>query len=136
MDNATAYARWYERHKKELAQKRKSRYDGDPQYRKVVLDRAKKYREERRAPLPPQYVFTQKSLAQYLNMTPVIVRSWYSKDYYPEPFRYGPKLYFTQAQANLLKPLAKFLSDRGHKVRAAKDKADLQSIISTIYTNW
>jgi len=41
------YRRWYERNKKELAKKRKSRYHEDDGYRQRVLEQNKSYREKK-----------------------------------------------------------------------------------------
>ena len=48
-DRTEYYKGWYEEHKDELSEKRKTSYDSDPQYRKKVLSQSAKYRERQRS---------------------------------------------------------------------------------------
>lgn len=41
------YKEWYAEHKKEISDKRKKRYQEDPDYKQKVLDQNRKYREEK-----------------------------------------------------------------------------------------
>lgn len=42
------YAEWYEQNKEKLAEKRKKRYEEDPEYKQKVLDQSASYREKNR----------------------------------------------------------------------------------------
>lgn len=131
------YQRWYEKHKQELSQKRKLRYQNDPAYRQKILDRKHKQLEKAKAEHQPPagYVHTMQDVADGLGVTVWTIREWRKKGYFPAPLKCGRNLLFTDAQFYLLRKLEDFLQAHGKRLsRASRDK--LQDEINLIHANW
>jgi hypothetical protein len=133
----TAYQRWYKNHKHELAEKRRERYQNDPEYRQKALDRKAKQLEKHRAlnQRPAGYNHTLQDMAKHLDVTVWTLREWRKKDYFPEPMKVGRNLLFTDTQLGLLGALQQFLKEHGKRLsRASREK--LQDVTNFIHANW
>ena len=109
--------RYYEIHKDDLADKRKKKYEDDPEHRQACIDRAKEYyklnREEirkknRRSPWAvwpdgkEEEAFQISALCDGLGKRPLTVRLWIREGKIPDtPLRRNRIRYYTQAMISL-----------------------------------
>jgi hypothetical protein len=104
----TAFKRWYDKNKRVLSEKRKARYRNDPEYRAKALENRK--RQIARTPkvrdaLPKSYKYNLVGVSEWLNVSIWRLRDWRSKGYFPEPYKHGHELWFTDHQALMLSDL-------------------------------
>lgn len=131
-----AYARWYERNKEALSEKRKRRYREDPEYRKACLERkAKQSRARSVPPVPEVYTHNFKEAAEALDVSLYKLRNWREKGHFPEPYYHPKGRYFTEAQLNLLQELRDFHEDHSRPY-SEDEKVKLQEISDLIHANW
>jgi hypothetical protein len=133
-----AFKRWYEKNKQALAEKRKARYRNDPEYRAKALENRKKQiarTPKVRDALPESYKYNLVGMSEKLNVSIWRLRDWRGKDYFPEPYKHGRELWFTDHQALLLGDLGKFFQN--HNGRITKTNEDeLQELVGFIAVNW
>lgn len=131
----SAYSRWYERNGQKLSKARRLRYHNDAQYRQDALDRAKKQRAEKKKPSDGKTITFGKA-AELLDISTVTLRSWKSKDYYPEPTRHGRHIAFSSEQVAALSKLKEVFVLYGWNMKSEAAKKALDDEISLIYANW
>lgn len=136
-EKPNSFKKWYSKNKEALAEKRRERYRNDPVYRAKALANRKKQVE--RTPkmkdmLPDEYVYSMPTLAEHLDISVWKLREWRRRGFFPEPFKHGREIYFTQAQANLLGELDKFLVSKSGRV--SDDDMELQEMIGYVVVNW
>jgi hypothetical protein len=103
------YEKWYEENKDEVADRRKSRYENDPGYRKKVLERSANYRERQRTVTQVRISRHQKprmfklngrdvalysigAFAGYINRSVQSINHWEKKGLLPRtPYRVGER---------------------------------------------
>lgn len=128
----TAFGRWYEQNKTDLAARRRKRYKEDPEYRQKAKDNANRSRRRVIEGEPPeQYQYTFDDVAVELGVSVYTLRDWRRRGYFPEPFRHNQRLYFSSAQLALLHDLKEFLSGGG-----ARRPDDLEVMKNTVFMNW
>lgn len=130
------YSDWYQKNKKNLLKKRKSRYENDKEYREAALRRSKEQRDRKRQQ-KENYLhnvpFTD--AAQQLGVTVWVLREWRSKNYFPEPKKRSGRLWFQPSQVELLERIRVFFEEHGVRVTEAKRSA-LEDVINFVYSNW
>lgn len=127
-----AFKKWYEKGKDKLSEKRKQRYQTDPEYRAKYLARAAKRRAEfpppSRAGQPrirevggkPQEVFSIGETSQMIGIGPQTIRQWEAAGTIPPPSVEGVHRLYTNTQIKQLKELAQ-LSHEHRYDRAGRD---------------
>lgn len=134
----TSFTKWYATHKLELAAKRKKRYESDPVYREKAIKNAANYRVKQQSqidPVPVQYTFTLSLTAKALGVAVTTLRKWQEKGYFPVPYEYRGRMYFTDNQVGLLKGLVKFMRGHGRSLTTASIR-QLSSMTDFLTVNW
>lgn len=137
-NNRSPFGKWYDQHKDSLSEKRKQKYQDDPEYRKKAIARARRYRQDKsksRTDLPHEYKYSAREAADTLGVTTNELRAWRLRDHYPTPFELLGRTYFTEKQVSLLKNLENFLSSKGPKIKQS-DREDFENLKAMIYANW
>ena len=130
----TAFDRWYSKNAGKLSEKRKTRYHSDPTYRQQAKDRAAKARSKKPQVVSPNKKFGE--VAELLEVSTVTLRSWKSKDYYPEPRREGRYVVFTTEQVDLLIGLREVFVKHLWNMKPEVAQTDLENTVRLIYANW
>lgn len=131
-----AFKEWYAENKQAVSQKRKERYQNDPEYRQKVLARAAAHREKTGGEsIPHGYSKCFADAAEHLGITLWQLRWWREKNYFPEPHDHQGKKWFTENQLALIGQLQSFLSGAGRRINRS-ERENLESLISLIYGNW
>lgn len=136
-DGNEAYKRWYAKHRKELSERRKLRYQNDPEYRAKALAQKKKQMERLREQhkVPEGYTLSLQSIAESLGVTIWTLREWRKKDYFPEPLKAGRNLLFTENQLGLLSHIEAFIKGAGK--RLSRDQREkLVDVVNFVHANW
>lgn len=137
-NSTNAFKTWYQKNKQALSEKRKERYKNDPEYRAKALENRKKQIE--RTPKlkdsrPEIYTHNFAQAAEFLGVSSWRLRNWRENSYYPEPYKHGRELWFTQQQVYLLKDIVTFFDK--HSARMTKDIEDeLQELVAFVAVNW
>lgn len=129
------FSGWYAKNRQRLSEKRRERYQSDPELRKRMIENATRRRAETRKAPPDGYTHTFDRTSKELGVPVWTLREWRRKNYFPEPLEFGRGVYFTQNQILLMKKLAEFFQTHGPRLRAL-DRGELQKIVSLIYSNW
>src|SRR5438270_219129 len=120
----SAYQKWYREHKQQLSQQRKQRYAEDAEYRKQRLEASRRYRRgERTLPVPADAPISLAQAAERIDIGTSTLREWRRKEVFkqklvPEAKYYKGRVWFTEKQVELLKPLKEFF--RKYKMRPPK----------------
>lgn len=105
------YEQWYKENRDEVAKKRKQRYESDPDYREMVLERSAKYRERQRevtqVRVPRHHkprmfqregdekkvpLYSIGAFASYINRSVQSINHWESNGLLPRtPYRVGKR---------------------------------------------
>ena len=132
----TGFKNWYSKNKEELAEKRAKQYREDPAYREKVLQRSREYRANNRTETTPEgYEQHMAGAAEVIGVTVWTLREWRKKNYFPEPFEFKGKLWFTGNQLHLLTSLRQFFDEHGVRT-AAHNRGALDLLTQVIYANW
>lgn len=137
-EKPTAFKKWYENNRAALAEKRHQRYLNDPEYRaKALANKAAQTAKVKafRLPLPPEYTHTLETLSEGLGVTVWTLREWRKKKYFPEPYKYGQNVCFTEDQVALLQTLKTFFDEHGNR-SAKRNQEALDNLVSLIFANW
>lgn len=136
--NSTPFKTWYKKNKKALSEKRKERYKNDPEYRAKALEnrrrqieRTPKVRDSR----PEVYTHSFAQAAEAIGVSTWRLRSWRDNNYYPEPYKHGRELWFTQQQVYLLKDIVTFFDKHSARMTKAAEE-DLQELVAFVTVNW
>lgn len=135
----TAFARWYKNHKDSFNQKRRNRYQTDPEYKQRMIDAAKKTRQAKKKttiPRPPHYTITQLQAAEELGVTIWTLQNWRRKSYFPAPFSDNEGVWFTENQIELLEILQNYYVQQSIKRLTEHQKNDIEQIAQHIHANW
>lgn len=133
-DRATA--RWYEKNKKRLSEKRKKLYAEDPEYRQRALEASRRRRDGE--PTPPKPSDAQISFAEAAERIGIGVSTLHEyrrKKLFPDPKHYCGRLWFNQKQVLLLKNLKEFFRAHGKKPWKIKLQR-LKEVVASIWANW
>jgi hypothetical protein len=136
--STTPFKIWYSKNKQKLSEKRKERYKNDPVYREKALERRKE--QIKRTPKlkdsrPDVYTFSFTQTAEALEISTWRLRSWRDNDYYPEPYKHGREMWFTQQQVYLLKDVVKFFDKNGPRLTKEAEE-ELQELVAFVAVNW
>jgi hypothetical protein len=133
-----AFGRWYDKNKPVFNLSRRERYKTDPEYKKRVLDAARKARDERRKqnPKPEAYTTTLQGAADALDITIWTLRNWRTNEYFPEPLKFNGELWFTDAQVKLLTRIKDYLDKRNIKRLSVAQAEELYGIVKQIRAYW
>lgn len=103
------YEKWYEKNREDVAERRKDRYENDPEYREKVLERSAQYRERQREVTQVRVPRHQKprmfdmdggevalysigAFASYINRSVQSINHWESNGLLPRtPYRVGKR---------------------------------------------
>jgi hypothetical protein len=128
-------AKWYEDHKDDLRKTRKAKYDTDAEYKKAAKKRAADRRALLRLPKPEGLDFTFDSVAAELGITVWSLRGWRKNEYYPEPQKFGGRMWFSSNQVGLLKELKDLIAKLGVRVGQSK-RGLLEDMCNYVSANW
>jgi hypothetical protein len=134
-DKKQYFQTWYQKHKQELSEKRKKRYQTDSAYREARKSAHRLYQQLKRATVPEDHSITFNQAAEKLGVTPWRLRWWLGRDYFPSPAKICGKLWFTDAQVQLIASLRDQLNSSGPRISRAK-KLELENLVNLIYANW
>lgn len=134
----TAFVRWYKNHKDAFNQKRRNRYQSDPDYKQRMIDAAKKSRQSKKKVIarPPEYTLTQAQATEQLGITLGTLKHWRRQTYFPEPYCDREGVWFTEAQIELLEILHNYYVNQGIKRLTEHQKFDIEQIAQHIHANW
>lgn len=136
--NSNPFKTWYQKNKQSLSEKRKERYKNDPEYRAKALERRKAQIERTpklRDSKPEIYAFSFNAVAEELGVSAWRLRNWRENSYYPEPYKHGRELWFTQQQVYLLKDVVKFFDKHGSRLTKVAEE-ELQELVAFVAVNW
>lgn len=148
--------RWYHGHADEYNEKRRQKYQDDPDARKRARERARKYRERRRKgnavsddPLyryvngsgPCEYgvgtrieVWTTGQIAEELGATPQMLRNWEKKGWIPDSIFPDKHRLYTGHQKSLIIGFAMFMSS--YRKSPKKYKKQLADEVENMKNLW
>lgn len=131
--------RYYQDRKDSISQRRKERYQNDPEYRERVRARAKEYKRNNpvsRATLviPDAYSWSFPDAAEEIGVKSATLREWLIKEFFPKPKKYGPNYRFTNNQVELLRKIATYISEFGGRLGVMT--TDFQTIKDVVFVNW
>lgn len=128
------FAGYYKKNKKAISDRRKQRYREDPEYRKKCIASSRETREGSQLPKPQGFDLTFDQTAAQLGVPVWSLREWRKRGYFPQPLLHGGRMWFRQAQVELLRAL-KALFAKG--TRLSKDKQnELHSTVEMVLANW
>lgn len=147
MAEETAFGRWYERNGGKLNEKRKNRYDSDPEYRARQIENARKNRANRASKVKeasaPVYkliggekvvVYRIGDLAERAGVTPQTIRKYESTGVIPEPTVGSSHRYYTANQVNLVCSMVQALA--GLPLHS-KERAEVMAAkVNEIHNKW
>jgi hypothetical protein len=133
-----AFAKWYKQHGEDFNEKRRNKYNSDPEYRQRVLATARVAREQRRMAheKPDDYTVNHALAAEILGITVWTLRNWRSKNYFPSPKHFRDGAWFKDHQLALLGEIQHFMEVNNVRRLSAAQKAELQPIIERIHAQW
>lgn len=137
------FAKWYEKNREKLAERRATRYRQDPEIRKRAQQTSRRSRLRKQGkdlnlgPAPPTRsfrkigddvveVFKIGKVAEMIGRSAQTIRLWESKKSIPTPTFDEPQRIYTYHQIELMKGLAK----------AINEKFDLGEVINDIWNRW
>lgn len=129
---------WYALNSAKLAATRKLRYDTDPEYRRKVKEMAVAGRIQRRLNNPPPDLpgLSVAEACTAIGISEWTLSSWRDRKYYPEPSRtHGNRIWFTQAQVELLGLIQQFFTEYPRRL-AGLHREELQGVVDVIHHNW
>lgn len=144
---------WWERNKQEVLDKRRSRYHSDPEYRQSVLDRSKRYREERKAKAAatPKTITINGKALKALTVAEVYkiagidaerLKYYQRQGYVPPALVSRPSRLYTVQQAEHIRQLTDFLQRKADDLRRPQTpegkaaSAQLKGITQAIHSTW
>ena len=136
-DTRTPYQRWFDKHKEELAEKRRKKYAGDAAYREKVKEQARLQRAKVRPeaiPVPEQYTYTLATASEVVGVDVSTLREWMGKEYFPRPKMFGSAYYFTDDQVESLVRLGEFFAEHGARKGARTE--EFSALKDLIRANW
>jgi hypothetical protein len=136
-NQSASFAKWYDKNKQALAERRAKRYLNDAKYRQKIIDRSRLNRANNKPsqPNPEGYDHHMMGAAEALGITIWTLREWRKKDYFPEPVEFKGRLWFTGNQLQALRLLKQFFVKHGVRTSAANREA-LDTLVGQIYANW
>jgi hypothetical protein len=132
----SSFRSWYQNNKQRLSEKRKKRYQEDPEYRQQRLDASRRRRRgERSLPTPPDAPISFAQAAEHTGIGVSTLHDWRRKKYFPEPKHHNGSLWFGEKQVLLLKDLKEFFRLYG-KRRWKMKQGPLKELLASICANW
>ena len=136
----TGYSKeWYQKNKERISKERKERYRTDPVFRAQSIARVKARRKAKpKVKLYPggDYLYTYAETARQVGVSVWVLRGWREKDYFPEPYAFDGKLWFTPQQVGWLNRLHKFFVVNGPRGSSDQYQDALKSLVRLTYANW
>ena len=144
---------YYEKNRDHILAKRRERYQNDPDYRKRALERARKYREQKRAEkgsfdnavlidgvkVP---AVSAAEVEKQLGLSDGKLKAYQKEGRIPKAFVSHPVRLYTQNQITLIKELSDFLAENRSALRrpatdaGVKAREQLDQLVTTIKQNW
>lgn len=125
---------WYQKNKERLAEKKRKRYQEDPEYRAKAMERSKAQRKTTPTPITDGYSVSFAEAAKELGVSLWTLREWRKRNYFPEPKERNGRLWFTENQLMLLQKLQEFFVLNGRIKEGTKEK--MNELVSLLFANW
>ena len=144
----TPFGVWYDTHKDEFNEKRKARYDNDPDYRESVLQRQREYRRTHKSLVKPKplvkkarnyngrmvLVFRISHVSEAIGVSVQTIVAWEAQGLIPGTTVEANQRYYTNYQISLLKEFAKnTMRDRYNRVN--RDQM-VKEYSEQLHINW
>lgn len=146
---------YWEENRERILEERRKKYAADPALREDAKERARKWREERKAErdaqFPPNAVsihgewvpaYSLEEAAERLGILPYRIKYYHRKSYIPRTFRTRPRRLYTDNQIGQIKRLVNFLEDNAVDLRRPTTPAGeaataaLEDLVNSIKENW
>ncbi len=146
-DRSATYRRWYKENRTTLSQKRKARYQNDPEYRAKIIAAAKRRRDQGQVESNRKFqrlvatasgnkrvdVFPIGTVATQLGCNAQMLRNWEKRGWIPPSSFSDTQRLYTRAQIKLMKKLQAFM-EKHRRVKRAQNRFD--KIRSEIDAQW
>lgn len=135
----TYFRKWYGAKKDAISEARKTKYHTDPEYRAKALANARKQRQARNDKTRPEalrtFKYSAREAADLIGCTTNELRAWRVRDYYPTPFYWAGRTYYSEMQVQLMQKLQAFLEANGPRIKQ-DDREAFEDLKTLIATNW